>query len=116
MAQLSQNVTMTDEHDAADAAADALTAGQVGHLVAALRQLADEARATRTQLAAHLDADRGAVEARRRAWDAVAGFAASIPGRALMTLLGVVLAAGLARALGLDAAYLQAVAGVIVPG
>jgi hypothetical protein len=33
-----------------------------------------------------------------------------------MTLLGIVLAAGLARALGLDAAYLAAVAGVIVPG
>ncbi len=102
--------------DAADAAADALTAGQTGHLVAALRQLAEEARTTRALLSAHLEADRRAVDARALAWAAVAGFAASIPGRALMTLLGIVLAAGLARALGLDAAYLQAVAGVIVPG
>ncbi|MFZ9975962.1 MAG: hypothetical protein ACO3UW_12815 [Candidatus Nanopelagicales bacterium] len=102
--------------DPADAAADALTAGQVGHLVAALRHLADETHTTRTLLAAHLDADRGAVEARRRAWDALSGFASSLPGRGLMTLLGVVLAAGLARALGLDADYIAAVAGAIIPG
>lgn len=100
--------------DPAADAVEALTPGQVAALSSALRVLADEMRTLRTLLDAHLRAEQETIDARRLAWQAIAGLAGSYPGRALGTLLALVLVAALARALGVDVEYLRALAAVPV--
>jgi len=105
-----------DADGVADRVADLiLTDRPAAALAAALRELAEEQRRTGASIAATLDAARREHEARALAWSAVAGLLGSYPGRALALLLGLVLLAALASALGVDVDAIRALAGAVTP-